>query len=213
MVIFVIPVKAQAETCPHNGDWVKVDGLSGLTYDYTAPEGKLIAESCYKAGNHDPVFATYDPALASVTIVSKVFNSPGGVICTAPGVPDPGCAYQELSHASFRLIGDPGTETPTETPPTETPPTETPPTETPPTETPPTETPPTETPPTETPPTETPPTETPPTETPPTKTPGPTETPVVEVEVNTGGSLLPVALTLIGFAGIAGINLIARRKK
>ena len=161
----VIEVQAQAETCPHTGDWVKIDDLSGLSYEYIAPEGKLIAESCYKAGSHDPVFATYDPALASVTIVSEVFNSPGGVVCTAPGVPVPGCAFQELSHASFRLLNDP--ETPTETP-TETP--------------------------------------VPPTET-------PTETPVIEVEVNTGGTLLLPSLSLIGLLGIAGVQLIGRRKK
>lgn len=183
----VIEVQAQAETCPHTGDWVKIDDLSGLSYEYIAPEGKLIAESCYKAGSHDPVFATYDPALASVTIVSEVFNSPGGVVCTAPGVPVPGCAFQELSHASFRLLNDP--ETPTETP-TETP---VPPTETP-------------VPPTETPPV--PPTETP---VPPIET--PTETPVIEVEVNTGGTLLLPSLSLIGLLGIAGVQLIGRRKK
>jgi len=223
----VIEVQAQAETCPHTDGWVKIDGLSGLSYEYIAPEGKLVAESCYKAGSHDPVFATYNPALASVTIVSEVFNSPGGVVCTAPGVPRLGCAYQDLSHASFRLINDPGTETPpteTTTPPTETatPPTETatPPTET---ATPPTETatPPTET---STPPTETatPPTETttPPTETPiktitVTVTPPPkeTETPMIEVEVNTGGNLLPFGISLVGLITVAGIQLIGRRKK
>ena len=127
----VIEVQALAETCPATGDWVKIEPLSGLSYTYTAPEGQLIAESCYKVGSHSPVFQTYDPALGSVTVVSTVFNSPGGAICTAPGVPEAGCAYQALSHASFRLIDDPGTETPTETPPTETPPTETPPTDTP----------------------------------------------------------------------------------
>ena len=112
----VIEVKALAqETCPATGDWVKVEPLSGLSYEYTAPEGKLIAESCYKVGDHDPVFQTYDPALSPVTVTSTLFNSPGGAICTAPGVPHEGCAYQELSHASFRLIDDPGTETPTET--------------------------------------------------------------------------------------------------
>lgn len=179
-IFIAIPVSAQGQdTCPVGDGWVKIEPLSGLSYEYTAPEGKLIAESCYKVGSHDPVFQTYDPAQSSVTVTSTLFNSPGGAICTAPGVPEPGCAYQDLSHASFRLIDDPGTETPTATP-TETL------------------------------------TETP-TDTPtPTATPTPpdeTETPVVEVEVETGGNLLLPGLGLIGLLGVAGIQLIGRRRK
>lgn len=29
------------DTCPDTGDWVKVDDLSGLSYEYTDPGGKL----------------------------------------------------------------------------------------------------------------------------------------------------------------------------
>ena len=83
-----------AETCPATGDWVKVDDLSGLLYTYTALEGQLIAESCYKAGSHTPFFQTYDPALSSVTVTSTLLNPQGN-------------AAQELSHASFRLVNEP----------------------------------------------------------------------------------------------------------
>jgi len=80
------------DTCPHTGDgWVKIEPLSGVSFMYTAPEGKLVAESCYKVGSHDPVFQPYDPAQSSVTVTSTLLNPNGN-------------AVQELSHASFRLV-------------------------------------------------------------------------------------------------------------
>jgi len=222
-VLLTIPLSAQAmleppvteecmEVCPDGGDWVKVDGLSGLEFTYTAPEGKLIAEVCYKAAT-TCVYISLDPAVSMYTVVSQVFNSPGGVTCTAPGVPHPGCAYQELSHASFRLVDIPTdptpTNTPTDPPPTNTPtdppptntPTDPPPTNTP-TDPPPTNTP-TDPPPTNTP-TDPPPTNTP-TDPPPTNTPTntptdpiptPTSTPYVDTEVETG-ALSPIPFVVI----------------
>ncbi|HAF61988.1 MAG TPA: hypothetical protein DCK95_06650 [Anaerolineaceae bacterium] len=82
------------ETCPASGDWIKVDSLSGETYTYTAPEGKLIAETCYKAGT-EVVFKTIAPPASSVTVISTVGH--------------------DLSHASFRLVDEPNpSPTPTE---------------------------------------------------------------------------------------------------
>ena len=57
------------ETCPDGGDWTKVDGLSGTSYTFNAPEGKLIAETCYKAATY-VIFSVIDPPQASVTVVS-----------------------------------------------------------------------------------------------------------------------------------------------
>lgn len=86
------PVFAQAQdTCPATGDWVKIEGLAGKEYFYTAPEGYLIAETCYKAGTN-LVFKSINPPQSSVTVISTVGN--------------------DLSHASFRLVAAP---TPTET--------------------------------------------------------------------------------------------------
>jgi hypothetical protein len=81
------------ETCPASGDWVKVDGLTGTTYTYTAPAGKLIVETCYKAATN-VIFNIINPPKKSVTIISEVGF--------------------DLSHASFRLI-DEVTPTPTQT--------------------------------------------------------------------------------------------------
>ena len=99
-------VEAQAATCPEGDGWEKIEPLSGTSYTYTALEGKLITESCYKVGDHAPVSQSYTPALSSVTVTSTLFNSPSGVICTAPGVPHNGCEIQELSHASFKLVDE-----------------------------------------------------------------------------------------------------------
>jgi len=95
-LIFMRPVFAQGqETCPSTGDWVKVDGLSGTGYTYTAPEGQLIAETCYKAGTN-VIFNTISPPQKSVTVTSTVGN--------------------DLSHASFRLVDEPNpSPTPTKT--------------------------------------------------------------------------------------------------
>jgi len=90
------------ETCPATGDWIKIEGLSGTTFTYTAPEGKLVAETCYKAST-EVVFETINPPQSSVTVTSTVGH--------------------DLSHASFRLVDEPEptpTNTPTD-PPTPTP--------------------------------------------------------------------------------------------
>ena len=171
-------VYAQAETCPDGGAWVKVDDINDQSILYTAPEGKLIAESCYKAGT-ELVYDTYEPPVDEVTLTSSVLNPVGN-------------NFQDISHASFRLVDGPTeTVTPTETTtPTETgtpevteTPEETEPPETAtPTETPEETEPPETATPTETPEeTEPPETETPPvTETPTeTETPTQTETPIV----------------------------------
>jgi hypothetical protein len=95
-LILLNPVFAQGqETCPATGDWIKVDGLSGDEFMYTAPEGYLVAETCYKAGTN-VVFQAVNPPQASVTVISTVGN--------------------DLSHASFRLVEAPTpSPTPTET--------------------------------------------------------------------------------------------------
>lgn len=86
-------------TCPDGGDWVKVDGLSGLTYTYTPPEGYEVSENCMKVGSHDPNYGS-GPTVTNNTL----YNSPGGATCTAPGVPHAGCSLQSISHASFKLV-------------------------------------------------------------------------------------------------------------
>jgi len=83
------------ETCPASGDWIKVDGLSGTSYTYTAPEGKLIAETCYKASTF-VINDIINPPQKTVTVVSTVGH--------------------DLSHASFRLVDEPSpSPTPTKT--------------------------------------------------------------------------------------------------
>jgi hypothetical protein len=85
------------EVCPHGGAWTKVDGLTGKSYTFNAPSGKVIVETCYKAGT-EVVYDTINPGETSVTVTS---------------------AFQfDLSHASFRLddIKEEPTEEPTEEP-------------------------------------------------------------------------------------------------
>jgi len=91
------PVFAQGqETCPNGGGWIKVDGLSGTSYTYTAPEDKLIAETCYKAGTVVE-YDTIIPPQKTVTVISTVGF--------------------DLSHASFRLVDEPQpSPTPTDEP-------------------------------------------------------------------------------------------------
>lgn len=90
-------VMAQAETCPDGGDWIKIEGTSGFTYNYTAPEGKLVVETCYKAGT-TVEYNVINPPQKSVTITSTV--------------------QQELSHVAVKLADEPkqATPTPTNTP-------------------------------------------------------------------------------------------------
>ena len=95
-LILMNPVSAQGqETCPNSGDWIKVDGLSGKNFSYTAPDGKLVAETCYKAATY-VIFDTISPPQKTINITSTVGH--------------------DLSHASFRLVEAPKpSPTPTET--------------------------------------------------------------------------------------------------
>ena len=95
--LFVVQsAQAHQETCPATGDWVKVDGINAQSYFYTAPEGKVVVETCYKAGTtvkHE----TIDPPQASLTVTTDVPN-PNNNAC------------QDISHASFRLADEPKEE-------------------------------------------------------------------------------------------------------
>lgn len=99
VLLFSGSVAAKAngqETCPNSAPWVKVDGLSGTSFTYTAPDGYQIVEWCYKAST-TVVYGSANGS--SVTVTSTVTNKNGQV--------------QDLSHASFRLEQD---EQPTEEP-------------------------------------------------------------------------------------------------
>ncbi|MFA5623061.1 MAG: hypothetical protein WC981_02430 [Candidatus Dojkabacteria bacterium] len=81
------------DTCPETGGgWVKMDHLSGTTYDYTAPAGKLVAEVCYKASTQ-VIYYDVIPPMSPVTVISTVKNQNNKV--------------QDISHASFRLVDVP----------------------------------------------------------------------------------------------------------
>lgn len=90
-------VKAQGqETCPATGDWVKVDGINAQTYQYDAPEGYVIVETCYKAGT-TVKNETIDPPQFSITITTDVPNPNDN-------------NYLDISHASFKLAEEPKEE-------------------------------------------------------------------------------------------------------
>ena len=82
------------EVCPNTGNgWIKFDNLSGFVFTYTAPNGYLVAESCYKAAT-EVVYETYDPPQKSIVITTF---------------------RHEISHVSVRIVPEP-TPTPTQTP-------------------------------------------------------------------------------------------------
>ncbi len=86
--------------CPETGNgWVKTDGVSGQTATYSAPDGFLIAEVCYKAGTNSSTYLV--GPLSTVVIVSTLVNNGGQVA--------------DISHYSVRLIPV-TTSTPTPTP-------------------------------------------------------------------------------------------------
>lgn len=89
------------EVCPNTGNgWIKFDNLSGFVFTYTAPDGYLVAESCYKAAT-EVVYETYEPPQKLIVITTL---------------------EHELSHVSVRVV--PEEATPTSTPtntPTQTP--------------------------------------------------------------------------------------------
>jgi len=81
------------EVCPNTGDgWIKFDNLNGYSFTYTADEGYLVAESCYKAST-DVVYQTYEPPQKSIVITTF---------------------RHEISHVSVRIVPEP-TPTPTQT--------------------------------------------------------------------------------------------------
>jgi hypothetical protein len=88
--------QAQQETCPATGDWVKIEPIDAQSYLYTAPEGKLVAEVCYKAGT-TVKYETIDPEQASINITTDVPNPNDN-------------SFQNISHASFRLVDEPKEE-------------------------------------------------------------------------------------------------------
>jgi len=82
------------EVWPNTGNgWIKFDNLSGFVFTYTAPNGYLVAESCYKAAT-EVVYETYDPPQKSIVITTF---------------------RHEISHVSVRIVPEP-TPTPTQTP-------------------------------------------------------------------------------------------------
>ena len=82
------------EVCPNTGNgWIKFDNLSGFVFTYTAPNGYLVAESCYKAAT-EVVYETYEPPQKSIVITTF---------------------RHEISHVSVRIVPEP-TPTPTQTP-------------------------------------------------------------------------------------------------
>ena len=92
------PAQAQQETCPATGDWVKIEPIDAQSYLYTAPEGKVVVETCYKAGT-TVKYETVDPPQASITVTTDVPNPNDN-------------AFQDISHASFRLADEKKEEEP-----------------------------------------------------------------------------------------------------
>lgn len=119
VAVLLVPVAGLAtgggqDTCPEGNGWVKVDGLSGLSYTYTPPEGYTVSQNCMKVGSHDPVIGS-GPTVTNSTLFNSPGNLPNGAVCTAPGVPVNGCALQNISHASFLLVPVGTTTVPEET--------------------------------------------------------------------------------------------------
>jgi len=84
------------ETCPQTGDWVKVDDINAQSFFYTAPDGYVIVETCYKAGT-SVKYQTIDPPQSSVTVETTVPNPNDN-------------AFLDISHASFRIAEEPKEE-------------------------------------------------------------------------------------------------------
>jgi len=86
------------ETCPKDGNWYKVDNLSGCSYDFSIPTGCYVTAYCYKA-------ATYCSGPVPV-------NPPAEGVFHLVLNPCP----HDLSHASFYVDCSTPTPTPTEPP-------------------------------------------------------------------------------------------------
>lgn len=89
---------ARQEVCPEGGKWSShFDGVEDSTTSYTAPEGKLVAESCVKAGSDVSTdgqarkFTNYNPAEKTVNLSSATGKA--------------------ISHFSVRLVDVPSTAT------------------------------------------------------------------------------------------------------
>ena len=81
-------------TCPNTGNgWIKVDSINALSYMYTAPDGKLVESVCYKAGT-TKIEYDVSPPESPHTVNSTVLNPVGN-------------NYQNISHASFKLVDVP----------------------------------------------------------------------------------------------------------
>ena len=88
--------QATQETCPATGDWVKIEPIDAQSYLYTAPEGKVVVETCYKAAT-TVKYETIDPPQASLTVTTDVPNPNNN-------------AFHDISHASFKLADEPKEE-------------------------------------------------------------------------------------------------------
>ncbi|MEG3616098.1 LPXTG cell wall anchor domain-containing protein [Isoptericola haloaureus] len=81
------------QTCPDDGEWSKVDGLTGTEYLAEASPGHLIVEVCVKSAQAVETI-TVDPPATSFLIVSPSVNGQGST--------------QDISHVSVREIEDNG---------------------------------------------------------------------------------------------------------
>lgn len=100
------------DTCPNDGGWTKVDGLTVTSFTIAVPAGQTLAEWCYKASTE----VVYSGALnvdgpVDVIVTSTVTNTNGNV--------------QDLSNVSYRSVTTP-TATPSPIPTEEVTPTNTP---------------------------------------------------------------------------------------
>ncbi|MDO8150501.1 LPXTG cell wall anchor domain-containing protein [Isoptericola sp. b408] len=80
-------------TCPADGEWSKIDDLTGTEYLAEASEGHLIAEVCVKSARTVERLLV-DPPAKTFLIVSPSDNGKGSV--------------QEISHVSIREVADDG---------------------------------------------------------------------------------------------------------
>ena len=87
------------ETCPKDGNWYKVDNLSGCSYDFSIPTGCYVTAYCYKAATYCSGAVPVNPPVEGV--FHLVLNP---------------CPH-DLSHASFYVdCSITPTPTPTEPP-------------------------------------------------------------------------------------------------
>lgn len=98
------------EVCPQGGAWTSHINVNAQSYTYEAPEGKVIVESCYKAGT-TLRFEDYDPGEEEVTVQSNVWNK--GICYITPWLNS--CNYKDISHASFKLENEEAQPSPTPT--------------------------------------------------------------------------------------------------